>query len=227
VEALGVRKDFQLLPSPLNTYMQNGQVTVTCTNCRQPFLVYPGYLDNLSKRNIKPFCSKTCSKMFRTHPRVLRVCLFCKSSFTVRSSSAQKFCNQTCSATYNNTHKQHGTTQSKLEVWLRAQLTALYPTLEIHYCRKDAINSELDIYIPSLKLAFELNGIYHYEPIHGESVLAKIQNNDSRKFQACLERKIELCIIDTTGQKVFKTSTSAIYLSIVEKHINLKLLSVV
>ena len=38
----------------------------------------------------------------------------------------------------------------------------------------EAINSELDVYVPSLNLAFELNGIFHYEPIYGEKKLNQI-----------------------------------------------------
>ena len=69
-----------------------------------------------------------------------------------------------------------------MEVWLEGRLTALHPSLEFHFNRKDAIGSELDIYVPALKLAFELNGIYHYEPIHEPSKLAAVQGNDGRKF---------------------------------------------
>jgi hypothetical protein len=56
-------------------------------------------------------------------------------------------------------------------------------------------------YIPEIKLAFELNGIFHYEPIYGTEKLNQIQNNDNRKFQACLEKEIELCVIDTSWIK--------------------------
>ena len=81
----------------------------------------------------------------------------------------------------------------------------------------------MDIYIPSLNLAFELNGIFHYEPIFGESKLQQIQNNDQRKFQACLYKNIELCIIDTSHHKYVKPSTSKKYLDIVVYLIDLKL----
>ena len=132
------------------------------------------------------------------------------------------FCSRSCAATYNNTHKTKGTRTSKLEVWLAKKLQTLFPQIEFHFNRKDAINSELDIYIPSLKLAFELNGIYHYEPIHGNDKLTKIQNNDRRKFQACLEKGIELCIIDSSKLAYFKESNATPYLEIIQKIINQK-----
>jgi len=84
-----------------------------------------------------------------------------------------------------------------------------------HFNCKDTINSELDIYIPSLKLAFELNGIYHYEPIHGQKKLDQIKNNDHRKFQACLEKEIEFCIIDSSSLKYFKPINAQKYLEII------------
>jgi len=108
-------------------------------------------------------------------------------------------------------------------VWLEQQLPALYPSLEFHFNRKDAIISELDIYIPSLKLAFELNGIFHYEPIYGPEKLAQIQNNDERKYQACIERGIELCLIDVSSFSYFKISGAERYLDMMKSIINKKL----
>jgi hypothetical protein len=125
------------------------------------------------------------------------------------------FCCSSCAAIYNNTHKTKGNRKSKLEFYLEKELPLLYPDIEFHFNRKDAINSELDIYIPSMKLAFELNGIFHYEPIYGETKLNQIQNNDKRKFQACLERGIELCIIDSSKLKYFKESNAKPFLSII------------
>ena len=118
-----------------------------------------------------------------------------------------------------------GNQKSKLETYIQNQLIILYPILEFHFNRRDAINGELDIYIPSLKLAFELNGIFHYEPVFGPEKLTQIQNNDNRKFQACIEREIELCIIDSSKDKYFKEKTAKPFLDIIVKIINDKLAS--
>lgn len=136
----------------------------------------------------------------------------------------KKFCNHSCSATYNNTHKTKGYRRSKLEIYIENQLKLIFPDIIFEFNQKGAINSELDIYIPSLKLAFELNGIFHYEPIYGADKLSQIQNNDNRKFQACLERGIELCIIDTSTYSYFKEQTAKKYLEIVLNIIRSKLL---
>lgn len=153
-------------------------------------------------------------------------CLNCSKQFAKHANQVSKFpnhfCSCSCAATYNNKHKTHGTRRSKLEKYLEEQLTSLYPTFTILYNQKDAIQSELDIYIPSLNLAIELNGIFHYEPIYGEKKLEQIQNNDNRKFQACLEKKIELCIIDVSGLKYFKPANAEKYLKIVRDLLDMK-----
>ena len=127
------------------------------------------------------------------------------------------FCNSSCAATYNNTHKTTGTRVSKLELYLQQVLPEMFKELEFKFNSKEEIKSELDIYIPSLKLAFELNGIFHYEPIYGDSTLEKVQNNDKRKFAACHEARISLCIIDTTSQKKFSEESSIKFIEIIKE----------
>ena len=138
-----------------------------------------------------------------------------------KSKTGRFFCNSSCSATYNNTHKASGNRRSKMEEWIESELKKSYE-FEIIFNGKDAINSELDIYIPSLKLAFELNGIFHYEPIYGNDKLEKIKNNDDRKFQACIEKNIELCIIDASSSKKFKPERDIKYLQIIKNIIKIK-----
>lgn len=155
-----------------------------------------------------------CSNIFYTEKRYI------KSHLKNVSSSKNKFCNRSCNATYRNLNKTTGNRRSKLEIYIEEQLTILYPNLLIDFNQKSAIGSELDIFIPSLNIAFELNGIFHYEPIFGTNKLDQIQSNDKNKFQLCIEHKIDLCIIDTSAQKYVKPSTSQKYLDIIINIIN-------
>ena len=142
------------------------------------------------------------------------------------NKATHSFCSYVCNGNYNSRNKKTGTKISKLEKWIESKLKFLYPSLVVNYNKNDTINAELDIYIPSLKLAFELNGPFHYEPIFGEEKLKSTQTNDKRKFQACLEHKIELCIIDTSKQRYFKEKTSNEYLCIITNIIEQKLLDI-
>lgn len=164
------------------------------------------------------FCSLVCCGKAQNKKQLIN-CKNCNKEFLKSSSQIKKtinsFCSSSCAAFYNNTHKTHGCRRSKFEIYLEQILPSKYPYLEFHFARKDAINSELDIYIPSLNLAFELNGIFHYEPIYGKDQLKKIQNNDNRKYQACLEKGIELCIIDVSSMEYFKPNKCEKYLNII------------
>lgn len=196
-----------------------------CEHCNKTFLKLKKHInENLSgKRNTSKYCSNKCQISSKITKQKV-ICLHCLKEFekipAEIKSSPNHFCSRSCATFNRNKNKLIGTRRSKLELYLEEQLTSLYPTIEMHYNRKDTINSELDIYIPSLKLAFELNGIFHYEPIYGSDKLNQIQNNDNRKFQACLEQGIELGIIDTTGLKYFKLTNAQKYLDIIVNIIN-------
>jgi DNA-binding XRE family transcriptional regulator len=178
--------------------------------------------------NTCKYCSLECTKLSKI-TKIIVKCANCGIEFhkilsqLKKSKSGNNFCSSTCAATFNNKYKINGCRRSKLEQWLEIKLKELYPNIEILFNNKTIINSELDIYIPSLKLAFELNGIFHYEPIYGQDKLEKIQNNDHRKYQACIEQNIELCIIDSSQEKYFKEKSSEKYLNIIIKIINNKL----
>ena len=198
-----------------------------CEHCLTPF--------NRAKKDIKRallgtkseinFCSISCKMSYRS-PSQLVNCTNCEKPFKKypfeikKSKSGNHFCSSSCAATFNNKNKSTGTRRSKLEAWLESQLITLYPSLDFHFNKKDAINSELDIYVPALRLAFELNGIFHCEPIYGQDKLDQIQANDELKFKACAENNITLCMIDTSKQKYFKESTSKQFLDIIIYHIN-------
>mgnify|MGYP003658068441 CR=1 FL=1 len=92
--------------------------------------------------------------------------------------------------------------------------------MDIHFNRKDTIGSELDIYIPSINLAIEINGIFHYKPIYGIDKLQKIVENDKYKVSTCYEKEIKLHIIDTSKQTYVVPKTSKIYLDMIKNIID-------
>jgi hypothetical protein len=177
-------------------------------------------------RNYLKFCSKTCKHKYENKRKDIP-CHLCKKIKEHKQREIKNnkflFCSHSCSTKYWNINKTWGSNRSKLELWLEKQLTILYPLLEIKYNNRIVINAELDIYIPSFKLAFELNGIFHYEPIYGKEKLLSCQSNDNRKFQACLEHGIELCVMDTTSMKYFKEDKGIKFLNIITNIINNKL----
>lgn len=215
--------EFQLKTNKLLTI-----IPCECYSCKNTFHITRTKAlkhFNKTRSQANKYCSKLCENLGRTKAEEV-VCKQCDKKFIKTYSEIKKtpnhFCSKSCAATYNNTHKTKGNRKSKLEFYLEKELPLLYPDLEFHFNRKDAINSELDVYIPNMKLAFELNGIFHYEPIYGDLKLEQIQNNDKRKFQACIEREIELCIIDASQLKYFKEKNAKPYLDIIINIINQK-----
>lgn len=208
-----------------------------CSYCKKEFVKEneKSQKDNLwrQKAGINIYCSRECRLLARGYnPKPKPIyCAHCgkqilsNANYKIKKNkSDRRFCNSSCAASYNNTHKTHGTRRSRLEKWIESKLSIIYPNLEIKYCDKTEINSELDIFIPSLRLAFELNGIYHYEPIHGKDKLNRIQQNDKNKFQLCQQHNISLCIIDTSKHSYITEKTCKPYLDIIVKIINESLL---
>jgi hypothetical protein len=213
----------------INSLQAGTIVNLECPQCHNSF----SRVKNVIQSKLGPhnnektiYCSYKCATLAKITKQKVN-CLQCNIVFEKLPNQIKKspnhFCSKSCAAKYNNTHKTKGNRRSKLEMWLEIQLNVSYPQLGIKYNLKEFTNTELDILIPTLNLAFELNGIFHYEPIYGQEKLSSIQNNDNRKFQACLEKKIELVIIDVSGQKYFKESTSQKYLEIVKQMIDMKL----
>jgi ssDNA-binding Zn-finger/Zn-ribbon topoisomerase 1 len=212
----------------LRSLKYKDRVEIACSVCGKPFITTKvRIMHSFWKDASYIVCSRKCGDS-KQYTSITLPCGQCGKSTTrtlkefKKSKSGFIFCSRSCNAIYGNSHKTTGIRRSKLEVYLEEQLSKLY-SFEFHFNRKDTINAELDIYIPSLKLAFELNGIFHYESIFGDKKLSQTQNNDNRKFQACLEQGIELCIIDTSGQSYFKVSTSQKYLDIITNIIDSKL----
>lgn len=179
---------------------------------------------NFVGRHNGKYCSQNCAKkQFIKKKKV--VCDNCDNTFYKTLSEIKKsknnFCSKSCSAIYNNKNKTFGIRRSKLEKYIEFNLNKLYPKLHIKYNYKKIINSELDIYIPELKLAFEINGIVHYKSIFGIKKFNQIVKNDKLKIKLCKQNNIKLYIIDTSELTHFKENESKKYLNIIIKHIKL------
>lgn len=188
-----------------------------CDNCYKSYDTIP----SIKSR----FCCIECSRSF-TKPKKIFKCRQCNKEILLDNYEIKdrKFCSQSCSTTHRNINAPFSCNRSKLEIWLEDKLKQLYPKLDIKYNDKYVVNPlELDIYIPSLYLAFELNGIFHYEPIFGKQRLERQQNNDNNKFQKCIGKLISLCIIDTSSQKRFNDKSNQKFLNIITNIINNKL----
>jgi len=205
------------------------KLPLECLGCHKPFFATKNRIQAILKGKATwtgDFCSNKCSRQYE-NPPIDVTCNQCDKPFKKQPSQIKQtkhnFCCKSCAAKYNNAHKTKGTRVSKLEHWLAEQLVLLFPGIEFHFNRKDAINGELDIFIPTLRLAFELNGIFHYEPIYGPEKLGRMQSNDERKMQACHERGIELCILDVSSVKNFKPLRAQKFLYIIVNLVQHKL----
>lgn len=220
-------------PTEFTDALSRELLPLQCECCGGQFLLAKNEVQLARRKGGRrgSFCSYVCAQT-ATKRRVERTCKNCGKVVELCPSDLRRhqkrgykhiFCSSRCTGIYSNAHKTKGSNRSKLECWLEDRLTTRYPELNIKYNSSEAISAELDIYVPSLRLAFELNGIFHYEPIFGAVKLATTQSNDRRKYQACLERGIELCIIDTSSFRYFKARGAERFLAIVSELIDRKL----
>ena len=106
-----------------------------------------------------------------------------------------------------------------MEKWVEGQIKTTFPILTVKFNDIKTIDLELDIYIPDLKLAFELNGIFHYKPIYKNYL--KTIDNDQKKIQRCIDKGIKLIVIDISEQIKFTEQSSYRYFNHIADNIKI------
>lgn len=139
--------------------------------------------------------------------RVDWICPVCDATMrlTLSQSKRRKYCSGTCRNSVNNLVIRG--VRSKAEEALSIALTELgVPFLEND--RKVLGGKELDFYLPSLNLAIEWNGVYHFKNVRGADKLKKIQDSDKAKILLCKAKGIRLIVVeDLTSSKTFINHT--------------------
>jgi hypothetical protein len=148
------------------------------------------------------FCSEVCGGKFKDK-KIEVECFHCHKKFLKHlyaiKNSKKHFCSDLCAKNLQK-HKDWGGKRSKLEIAIEEHFKDIFPFIYIRYNKAD-IGYELDIYIPCLELAIELNGVFHYRVIYkknGEERLRRTQEIDAEKVVECNRRDIKLFVIDVS-----------------------------
>ena len=137
-----------------------------------------------------------CGKIFyKTKREILRV------TRNPDSRTKMDFCCRSCSAQYLNLFYRH---RSKFELFLEdyfiQNLPEYLPNLPMVFNCRDLFDEphEVDLYFPTIKVAVEINGRHHYEPIHGMDRFNETIKNDNAVASCCYEQGILLVVFNTS-----------------------------
>jgi hypothetical protein len=186
----------------------NKQIEVQCLNCKLFFLKEL----NKIKKYPNHFCSIKCCGIHKNKKTEV-VCFNCKKLFMKEQCEIKRAprhcCSKDCFKMMAKYKKNWGSNRSKLEIYIEKKLTE---DLELNILyNKTSIGYELDIHIPELNLAIELNGITHYKPIYGLDALLKRQEIDRLKAAECIKQNISLIVINVSNDKSNKSTLEKRY----------------
>ncbi len=210
--------------------LKNKDLKFECEICSNEFTSTKKYLRRALGITIHPrkpsikYCSRKCQSIGRKTGVEVK-CEECGKEVyrclnEIKSSkNSIFFCSNECKGINWNKNKDFGFNRSKIEIWVEEELAKKYK-FNIIFNDRDLLGYELDIYIPSLKIAFELNGIFHYEAIFGKDKLKVTKERDLFKINECLKKKVKLSVIDITDIKNFTPFKGKKYLDYIIKEID-------
>jgi len=184
-----------------------------CEFCDNLFKKSKNTIQKIIKGNKKwinggRYCSRSCHFNGMKN-RIYLNCGECDKPISITPGRIKKnvhgkyFCNRLCANKHNLKFRvgKNGIHRSRFESWLENKLNDLYPDINILYNDKEAIKSELDIYIPELKLAIEINGPWHYKKMSfvSQKHFNLVKRNDAIKKNCCRINNIDLKIMDVSN----------------------------
>ena len=189
---------------------RGGLVRMLCLHCDRLFLLEKHRVQRAVERGTGKYCSQTCARHARRTSQEV-YCANCNTLFRKHGVELKRtgnhFCSRSCSAQFNNRHKNLGAgRRSKAETYLSELIRHDFPSLKIIQNDRALLPSglEVDIIIPRLKLAIELNGPIHYFPLFGDEKLAKIRAADILKQVEIQTAGYSLLVIDISAYGYFK-----------------------
>lgn len=142
---------------------------------------------------------------------------FRKCKHCGKETKNKKFCSRQCQQDYKFLHQRRH--RSKLEKYLLEKLSNDFRNLRVVGNERNTLlheHLELDIYLPQLRIAFEINGKMHYEYneyFHGsyKNFLRQRQRDEKKKL-LCRQRGIILITIPNfkeftpeLGEQIYNT----------------------
>jgi ribosomal protein L33 len=158
-----------------------------------------GCSNRLSNSGLQRFVTLKCDECGQEFTRVMKD--YRKNQLR---NAAKLYCNKHCAMIALNKSPRSSRPTSSHEVIMSQIIKDNYDNnICIFNNVRDVFpdNLEIDIWIPSVCLAIELNGVCHFYPIYGEDRLKKTQSNDYKKSMLAQKMNINLLTIDTSSLK--------------------------
>ncbi len=187
------------------------KILKNCDQCQKEISI-KNYRTKITKHN---FCSIECRSKFNTK-KVEVECLICNKKFLKLFHRIAKrprhCCSPECAVILVKSQKDWGGNRSKLEIYVEENLKKEF-NLNFLF-NETTIGYELDIHIPEINYAIEINGITHYEPIYGENILKRRVEIDKQKLEECNNKNIKLDIVNVSRDRNYPNILRKRYLEI-------------
>lgn len=200
------------LITPLSDFCKiksRGFIEILCEHCNKSFKRTKNEVQKViagHKKITLRFCSRKCIFDYKTkNGNISFKCETCNKDISKHKGkflkSKHHFCSHSCAAKYSNKYRKSGNKRSKAEDFLVNLIKEKFPNIKIVTNDRKTLsnNLEIDIWLPELPLAIELNGPVHYFNLWGK--LEEIQNRDFLKQKELQIKNIPLILYNISQFK--------------------------